>query len=207
MAKKGCVLGFVVPLFVCVALATLYAVPRLWPKVRRPPVAMHDLMLNASAFPQNWRSSGGPAHFPWREQGERESMQAQFFPEGSDRSIYGAYHRVYRYRNEVDALYIFYLDFYRGEFLPWHMITQWAVPEEWSYASPFADRLRFACGEVDMSPFGPPRWECTALAQYDEYVSVFHTELAPEHMTLEDVERIVVAIDERMALHLGKDTQ
>jgi hypothetical protein len=168
---------------------------------------MDDLMLDGSAFPDNWRSSGGPAHFPEREQGERESMQAQFFLEESDDGMYGAYHRVFRYRNEVDALYIYYLDFYGGEFLPWHMVTQWAVPDGWSYESRVADRIKFACGEVDMSPLGPPEWQCTAVAQYDEYVSVFHTELDPEYMTLEDVEHILVAIDERMALHLGKGTQ
>ena len=188
----------------CGAMATAYAVPRLWPKVRTPPVAMSDLMLDTSAFPESWQSSGEPAYFPEREQGERESMQAQFFPEGSDRSTYGACHRVFKYRNEVDALYIYYLDFYTGEFLPWHMISQWAVPEEWSYESSFADRLRFACGEVDMSPLGPARSECTAVAQYDEYVSVFHTELAPQYMTLQDVERILLAIDERMAEYLGE---
>lgn len=207
VTKKGCALGLVVPVFVCLAMTTLYVVPRVWPMRRTPPVPTSDLMLDISAFPENWWSSGAPADFIVRLHGERECVQAQFFPEGSDRRIYGAYHRVFRYRNEVDALYIYYLDFYGGEFLPWHMVTQWAVPEEWSYESPVADRLKFACGEVDMSPLGPPRWECEAVAQYDEYVSVFHTELDPDYMTLQDVERILVSIDERMALYLWRHTQ
>jgi hypothetical protein len=134
-------------------------------------------------------------------------VYVQFYPQGLNRSIHGADHRVFRYRNELDAMIVFYSDFYGGEFLPWHMVTQWAVPEEWSYKSPVADRLKFACGEVDMSPLGPPEWQCTAVAQYDEYVSVFHTELDPEYMTLEDVDRVLVAIDQRMTLYLGKDTE
>jgi hypothetical protein len=196
-------------LFVCAALMALYGL-RVWPATRTPPVDMHDLMSDVSAFPQNWRLCLGPVHLPKRvhaEHGEREMLMVDFDADGMGGRHYGAYHRVFRYRNGLDATMVFYLDFYRGEFLPWHMVTGWAVPQEWSYESLVADRFRFACGEVEMSPLGPPTWECTAVAQYDEYVSVFHTDLAAEYMTLEDIERILAAIDDRMALHLGKATR
>ena len=208
-AVGGCVAVLLpcgILLFACVALMASCGL-RVWPTTRTPPVDMYGLMIDLSAFPENWRLSFGPVHPPKRaqgEHGEREMLMVDYDPAGFDGELHGAYHRVFRYRNQLDAAIVFYLDFNGGEFLPWHMVTQWAVPEEWLYESPAADRLRFACGEVDMSPLGPPKWECAAVAQYDEYVSVFRTELSPDYMTLEDVERILLAIDERMSLHLGK---
>ena len=134
-------------------------------------------------------------------------LYIQFYPEGFDRNIHGGDDRVFRYRNELEAATAFDSDFLEREFLPpWYMITPWAVPEQWSYESPVAHPFKFACGEVDMDGLGPPQWECTAVAQYDEYISVFTTDLSPEYMTLEDMERIQVAIDERMGLYLGEDT-
>ena len=116
----------------------------------------------------------------------------------------GAYHDVFRYRNEVDAAIVFHGDFAGREFPEWDMITPWAEPEEWSYESPVADRFKFGCGEMDiLGRF----WRCKAVAQYDEYISVFGTDLSLDYMTLADLQRILVALDERMALYLGEDTQ
>ncbi len=209
MAKKGCVFGCGVLLFACVVLTTLCTASTR-PKTRMPPVDIYDLMMDVSLFPEGWRLWLGPVHPPERAQGEHgeiEMLYIQFYPEGLDRNIHGADHRVFRYLNELVAAVAFYLDFSGGQFLPWHMITPWALPEEWSYESPIADRFKFACGEVDMNGLGPPQMTCTAVAQHDECISVFSTELSPEYMTLEDVERILIAIDERMASYLEKDAE
>ena len=85
------------------------------------------------------------------------------------------------------------------------MLTPWAVPEGWFYQSRAADRLKFACAQLDMGPVGPPEWRCKAVAQYHGYISALNSTLSPECMTLEDLERILVAIDERMAFYLGKE--
>jgi len=40
------------------------------------------------------------------------------------------------------------------------------------------------------------------MARYDEYISVFDTIMSPEYMTLNDLEKVLRAIDERMARYL-----
>ena len=204
MARKRA-LNCVGLLFACMVLATLCTVVSVWPKTRTRPVDMHDLMVDVSVFPQGWYVFFGPVTIPERaRRGERESLYVVFYPEGFESGIDGAHHEVYRYRNETDAAIAFYSDFLGNEFpnLRDAMITPWAVPEEWSYESSTADRFKFACAELDiLRRFR----DCTAVAQYEEYISVFSTDVSPEYMTLEDLGGILKAIDERMALYLAED--
>lgn len=128
-------------LFACLALSTLCTARQL-PKPRTPPVDMHDLMIDVSAFPQGWHTCAGPTPFRERQRGEKESLYVGLCPQGF-RGVGGSLHEVYRYRNELDAAIAVYSDFSGGEFRPWDMITPWAVPEEWSYQSPVANRFKF----------------------------------------------------------------
>ena len=184
----------------CVGLTTFCTV-REPPKTRTPPVDMYDLMIDVSVFAQAWQLWHGPEPIPEQERREMESLYVVFRYEGLEPGIVGARHAVFRYRNEVDAA----TNFSRHGFLNRHVITPWAAPEGWSYESPVADRLRFACAEIDI--LGVPYWECNVVAQYDEYVSYFSAHVSPENMSLEDLERILVAIDEPMAFYLGEDSE
>jgi len=166
-------------------------------KTRAQPVDMYDLMVDVSTFPQGWYIESGPSHPPQGKylRGETESLFLQFIGlEG------GATHVVCRYNNDLQATVSFYVD---NEFLKREaVVTPWSIPHGWSYESQVADRFKFACAElVILSRFR----NCTAVAQYDEYVSVFSTRMSPEYMTLEDLESILDAIDERMALYLAED--
>jgi hypothetical protein len=202
--KKACAFAFGLLLCSCCALATGFTVLRMWPLSREPAVNTQQLLIDASAFPPGWYTAFDAEPIPKPEYGERESLHVGFGHEGLEPYRAGASHRVYRYRNELDAAIVYTLLF-SGRGFPNHiMTTPWDVPEEWSYQSPIADHFRFECGELDSEP---PEWICETVARYDEYVSVFGSELSPDYMTLEDVERILVAIDERMALHLGKDVE
>ena len=199
--KKTCALGSLGLLFACVSAMIVGTVVSVWPRGRTPPVDMDDLILDVSVLSESWDVCVGPAPLPKRERGERESLYVGFCPDGFE-GIGGSLHEVYRYRNEVDAAILFHLEFSGRGFPERQMMSPWTVPAEWSYGSSAADRFKFACGEVDLPGL---HWKCKAVAQYDEYVSVFITHLSHDNMTLEDVERILVAIDERMALHLEKD--
>ncbi len=200
--KKITALACAGALFACVAVAALSTFLRGWPKTRTHPVDIYDLMTDVSAFPQEgWDVGVGPAPKPERERGEIESIYVEFWHESFEQAIGGTWHDVFRYRNELEAG----RNFSKHRFLNRHIITPWAVPQEWSYESPVAHRFKFACAEVDV--FGRPDWTCQAVAQYDEYTSVFHTRLGPEYMMLEDVERILVAIDDRMAFYLEEDRE
>lgn len=201
--NKNSALSCVGLLLACVAATIVCAAISVWPKARTPPVDTLDLLLDLSVFPNEWDLCLGPAPLPKRERGERESLCASFCPQDFE-GTGGTYQEVYRYRNALDAAILFQLEFSGRAFPKWHMTSPWKVPEELAYESSVADRFKLACGEVDV----PGRhWKCKAVAQYDEYISVFVTHLSPEDMTLQDVERILAAIDERMALYLGKDTQ
>ena len=192
----GCKMFF---FFVVMMLITL-CTAREPPKTRTPPVDIYDLLMDVSDFPQEgWNQGVGPAPKPERERGEAEAIYAEFWHASFERGIGGTWHDVYRYRNEVEAG----ANFLRHGFLNRHIITSWSRPKQWSYDSPIADRYKFACAEVDI--FGHSCWTCQVVAQYDEYISVFHTRLSQDYMTLEDLERILVAIDERMVLYLVKE--
>ena len=196
---KKCALGCVGLIFACVALMFFHVVVYSRPKTRAQPVNMYDLMIDVSAFPQGWDVEFGPSHPPPGKhiRGESEGLYVQFDVRGFDA---GAMHVVCRYKNDLQATVSFYVDneFPKRE----SVVTPWAVPEEWSYESPVADRFKFACAELELlSRFR----SCKAVAQYGEYISVFRTHVSPEYMTLEDLERVLKAIDERMALYLAED--
>jgi len=199
MKKRA--LGCIGLLFACVALMFSCAVIYGQPKTRAQPVDIYDLMVDVSAFPQGWDVEFGPSHPPPGKhlRGEDEGLYVQFDARGFDA---GAMHVVCRYKNDLQATGSFYVD---NEFPKRDsVVTPWAVPEEWSYTSPVADRFKFACAELEtLRRFR----NCTAVAQYDEYISIFSTNVSPEYMTLEDLERVLRAIDERMTQHLKDNVQ
>lgn len=206
---SGCALGCGVLLLTCMALTLFYFT--IWgkPKKRAQPVNMYDLVVDVSAFPQGryWHQVSGPLPPPERKRlrDEDKGLYATFG--------WGAYemaqHEVLYYKNELQATFSFYTlnEFPRFK----EMVTPWAVPEGWTYRSPVADRFKFACCEIETEIMrGRMRQisSCTAVAQYDEYISIFTTPVSPTApMTLEDLERVLRAIDERMAQHLKDDTR
>jgi len=179
-------------------------------KTATPTADMHALMTDASAFPTNWSVCMGPLPPPERAQGqhgETESLHTQLCYEGTGCETFGAEQRLYRYRTEIEARSAFESDFSTSEFL-YHksVLTPWHVPDGWAYHSHIADLQHFACAQLDMGPVGPPEWRCKAVVQYDQYVSALNTNWSPECMTLDQLGRVLVAIDERMAFYLGMDT-
>lgn len=202
-AKRGCVWAFVGLLVTCTVVIAGPQALRTWPKSRTPQIDMYDLMLDLSVLPDGWRICAGPEPVVRRERGERESVSVWFCPPGFD-GVGGTHQEVYRYRNEFDAGILYNLDFLHREFPRGNMIAPWAVPDEWSYQVAVADRFTFACGEPDL---GMVVHVCTAVAKYDEYISVLVAHPTPDNTTLEEVEGFLIAIDERMALYLGKDME
>jgi hypothetical protein len=133
-----------------------------------------------------------------------ESLLVWFCPPDFD-GVGGTHQEVYKYRTELEASWEYEREFQAREFPKYNMISPWALPEEWSYESPVADQFTFACGEPELRPYEAT--VCVAVARYDEYISVLVTHPTPDGITLGEVERLVRAIDERMALYLGNNTQ
>ena len=209
MVKKG-VFGSASVLLACLLACVILTSLRLviTGKSRTRSVDTYDLVVDASVFPEQWEVCIGPTHPPERvghEHGEIEFIFVGFCAEGFDQGIGAAEHDVFKYGDELGAHIAFRWDFSRHQFSNRYTVSSWAEPQQWSYRSPVAHRFKFACAEVE--PFGADRavLSCRALAQYDEYISVFGGNMS--HMTLEDMERILVAIDERMAFYLEKDAE
>jgi hypothetical protein len=196
--------GSSVVLIVCIAAVSACSGLPSQQVTRSPAVDTYDLMLDRSVSPSGWDMCAGPEPLPKRERGESESLLVWFCPPDFD-GVGGTHQEVYKYRNELEATWAYNPEFQAREFPMNNMTTPWAVPDEWSYQSPVADQFRFACGEQDSGLY--PTTVCVAVAQYDEYVSVLVTHPSCDDVTLRDVERILIAIDERMAFYLGKDTQ
>jgi hypothetical protein len=114
----------------------------------------------------------------------------------------GAGHTVYRFSARWKAAAAY------SEQLPVNFansaaaVTPWEAPEDLPYESAVADQFHFACHRTTLGP----NTVCQAMGQYEEYLVVFHTHIAPDYMTYADLGQILIAIDERMAFYLGKDT-
>jgi len=123
-----------------------------------------------------------------------ENLVIQLQPPGhGDRGF--AYHYVFKFRNAASAMYGHFWIQRQGHLFPSGQESR-QIPAEWTYRSPIANDWQFACIN-----YGKTTW-CTAMARYDEYISVFDTIMSPEYMTLNDLEKVLRAIDERMARYL-----
>ncbi len=191
-------LGCLALVLAAVILACFCGAAYTWPKPRATPVDLQGLLMDTSAFPPGWRLQFGPANPPPGKhlKDELEALYVQFV--ATDSSL-GATHAVLRYRNSVQAAVSFWTtDEFSKES---QLLTAWTVPKGWTYTSATADRFRFACAEFQ----GLDRFvSCHAVAQYEEYISVFHIRMSPGHMTPDDLAVILRAIDERMAHELGR---
>jgi hypothetical protein len=172
-----------------------------WPVARKAAPDMKHLVVDVSAFPQGWKVEFGPSHPPPGKQleDEIEGVYVQFVADDSGAT---ATHAVLKYQNGLQAAVSFFTsDEFRNRD---SMVGPWAVPQDWSYTSLTADRFRFGCAEIEVLGRSSI---CHAVAQYDEYVSVFRIRVSSESMPLEDLERILRAIDERMARQLEEGEQ
>jgi len=157
---------------------------------------MTELMPDVSVFPQGWYVCAGPSRIPELERGESESWYMGFCPEGFDGQIGATQYELLRYRNEVEAG----RRFPRHGFLATDLVTPWQVPQTWSYESPVADDFKVACADVNI--LGVIYRSCQAVGQYREYISFLNSYVGPQSMTLGDLERVLIAVDDKMALYL-----
>jgi hypothetical protein len=161
--------------------------------VPTPPFPMEDLLLDESAFPEGWQ-----AYTPYEPPGRFGLPIALTYsscaPGGgiAVHDVYASWNPQKAAEAYADAVSFWFEDDDRH--------TPWATPAELACASTTADHLRIGCHVERESGTE----FCQAVGQYDRYVVRFHTFMSP-CMTFTDLERIRVAIDERMALCLEKD--
>jgi len=220
---RGCGLTLIL-VGVCLLCLLIFT----WPQPRREPVFLPDLLVEPEAFPAGWTLE---ANGEWEPVPERALVDDYRAGEGVIRfwvppgcpnppayiqpvGCRAAWHMILRYRNSIQAAGAFYMDlpmaFTKG--------LKWEAPEGWSYRSPIADRFRFACSRECLCegccPSPGPYTYCTAMAQYDEFISVLDIKMI-RNITLHDIEKILLAIDERVKmksillqfLHSGRSSE
>lgn len=165
--------------------------------VATPSFPIESLLLDESAFPEGWTAYEA---FEPRD-GFGLAISITFSPpRGSAGGI--ALHAAYTARSSEEAAhgYQTWAEFWFWESEGW---GPWSVPRELPYQSPVADQFRFAC----YAEREGAREVCQATGQYERYMIRFRTFMNPDTMTFDDLERILLAIDERMALYLAKDME
>ncbi len=204
-ALKGCGM-ILISLLTGVVCLAIY----VWPQPRKTQVSLYDLLVEPEAFPSGWTLERDLEWISLPEKAIVDDFRAAegvirlWVPPGCPNPpVYSqppfcrsAWHMILRYRNSIQAAEAFYRDLpgaFRG-------ISKWEVPEGWNYQSPVADRFRFACTKE--CPWGggcPPSGRyiyCSAIGQYDEFISVLDIPMVG-NIALNEVEVILRAIDAR----------
>jgi hypothetical protein len=164
-----------------------------------PAFPIGDLLLDESAFPEGFRAI---RPFDPEERIPAEQIARNFLTEKCHPLLVGAGQEVFRFYDGAGSA----AEAYPQQIAIWFSPNwgDWRVPAGLSYDSRVADQFRIGC-YVD-EEFHCTR--CEALGQYEQYVVRLNVSLDPEHpecLTFTDLERVLVAIDERMALYLGKE--
>jgi hypothetical protein len=160
--------------------------------------AVADLLLDESAFPDGWLAGGEP--YDPEDRMPAEQIAVDFFIHECPFSL-RAGHDVYRFYGGSRCAEMGYRLKTPVWFAPRDGWGPWAVPAELSYESRAADEYRLSCYTHQESGTRT----CQAVGRFEEYVVRFLTPMSPNCMTFADLERILVAIDERTAFYLGKD--
>jgi hypothetical protein len=190
-------------LLLCVSCLPVWPDPEPTPAPRARSFELAELLVDVSDLPAGWQVSLNPSPTAV-EMGQSEGLWIEFRLPGGSRSA----HYIFRYDDEQTSAEQ-YRGSLSGEFFDAERITPWEMPTGLSYESPVADQFRFASADFRRFPEGHFTLH-QAVGQYDEFISVFFCSIlpdkAPDFMTLSDLERILQAIDQRMALHLSAVT-
>lgn len=162
---------------------------------RAPPI--EGLLIDESLFPNGWHAYDNT--FNPRKRLPAEQVGLNLYCAGSG----GAGQEVYRFSGGSRCAAMGYREETPVWFARSGASSPWSVPGELPYQSTVADQFRFSCQAQATSTLR----QCQGVGQYQQYIVVFRTYMSPECMTFAQLERILLAIDQRMALYLEKETE
>jgi len=161
------------------------------------PFEIEQLLIDDSFFPSGWAiDPEGPFVPPQAPLGGYNSIERiglNFYVQNGV-----AIEDIHRFRSKDESAEEF-KRWQETRFSQREIDTPWTVPRELPYRSLVADQFYFACAQEGGTPM------CRFLGQYEEYLVLFNTQMSPRSMSYTDVERILRAIDERMAHYLGSE--
>ncbi len=154
--------------------------------------APEDLLVSEDIMPAGWQALGPPFLPVGDDLVTSESTEIRFGVASREPPIQ-AVQDVYRLATTYSARRHFEDGYLR-------QVASFDSVGEWTYQSPIAEQSHFGC--LDWAGRATP--VCEWAGQYAEYIVVFRTHMTPGEVSLADIERVVKAIDERMAHYLGK---
>jgi hypothetical protein len=171
-----------------IAICPLSACQRHPRQAIERPFRATQLLITASDMPAGWKlDKVSNKNVPYM--GGLESAYVLFVLVNQDNGPNFAGMGVFRYRDIEGALEMFKL----------HYQGFGDVPLAWHAPQLNADQIWFGC--VNRPAPSPPA--CIWAAIYEEYLVEFTTPLLPGYMTLDDLARVVAAIDNKMARYIG----
>jgi hypothetical protein len=160
-----------------------------------------ELLLPVEALPESWEISDPPQSMGPHNLGigDEDDSYVSFKLKGS---LYNhSYHLVFYFPSERKAE-AEYLDMFRSEFSDGRVSVgrPWDTPVELSYVSPRANEFRQAC---TINTVAGRREVCKAMGRYGRYVTIFHSTIVPETISLAEFNDIVQLLDENMVNRLN----
>lgn len=151
------------------------------------------VMAQLSDFPQGWRRVNSRV-----ENAEGVQKRVWFYagPPDTEKHAVLVSHHIGVYIDS-DAAQNAYPSVVTEEF----PTARWTSPARWSYQSPVADQFQIKCMQVQVG--GVPTSSCRVIGQYGDMISVLYANVFEDQwFTWEDMERVLKAIDERMAAEI-----
>jgi hypothetical protein len=152
---------------------------------------LEDLLVGKELITSNWSDLGGPTVPLGNDLCSTECIRIAFGKTDSEVPM-KASEDIYRFRSIGIAQSEYYY-----KFLP---NTQYFLPDEdWYFKSRYATQSFFGCyTNLNAGDRG-----CLWGGQYDEFIVEFYAKIIPGEMSVEDMEKIIIAIDERIVFYLG----
>lgn len=157
-----------------------------------------DLLLTLDGLPKNYRVADLPQPMG------PDSPIAMGDPDDSYTSFHtlddvhlAAIARVYRFSTMPNAER-WYNNHLSLEFAVATRSVPWSIPADLTYRSPYTNRFHLGCTLTGVDG----QEVCKIMAQYEEFVAIFHSTIAEDIMTVAQFNDTVRHIDERLAKFL-----
>lgn len=169
-----------------------------------------DLLISEGALPTNWAltEDGVSERIP-RGEGEESGAAVSFY---ATDTIYDARMIEYVYRYSSAGKAAWHYDRREKEVFndaSFYRTSPWQVPSGFTFSSSLANKWRFGCAGSSFT-IGPSTGStstiCTYLAQYDEFLVVFHADRDIDGstvITVSELQQVVEAIDQKMSENLN----
>jgi hypothetical protein len=166
-----------------------------------------NLLIYVSSLPENWKiAESGKID---DEEGQISGAYINFYATNTPLFVRSS-ENIYHYSSGQKAFkhYQRMLALYQGVQARG---TEWQTPTSFNYSSNLADQWHFACQNW-FPPFGPEfgkeRIICVLLARYEEFIVRFMVPMQvddQQFFTVDQVELIVEAIDQKVKIYLQSD--